>query len=199
MKALLMKDCCVLWRRMRIFLLLVLVFSAVPGVFQNTFAITYAAMIPYAVFSVDETSKWDTLASMMPYSAKDMVLSKYLLGGITLMAALVSTLVLSRLVGIFTGAEATPIHILLAAACVSVLLIDLTLPMVFHFGVEKARLTMVLLIAGVCGSAGALSGMVDSSALQRFSPGFALLPIAAVAATCVSIPLSVRMYKGRDQ
>ena len=175
MKALLMKDCCVLWRRMRTFLLLVLVFSAIPGVFQNTFAITYAAMLPYAVFSVDETSKWDTLASMMPYSVKDTVLSKYLLGGITLMAALVSTLVLSRLVGAFTGAEATPIHILMAASCVS-----------------------VLLIAGVCGSAGALSGMVDSSALQRFSLGFALLPIAAVAATCISIPLSVRMYKGRE-
>ena len=108
MKALLMKDCCVLWRRMRTFLLLVLVFSAIPGVFQNTFAITYAAMIPYAVFSVDETSKWDTLASMMPYSAKDMVLSKYLLGGLTLAVALVSTLVLSRRVGIFTAACAAP-------------------------------------------------------------------------------------------
>ena len=46
MKALLRKDITVLWRRMKIFFLLVLVFSLVPSAFQNTFAVVYAAMLP---------------------------------------------------------------------------------------------------------------------------------------------------------
>ena len=46
MKALLRKDMSVLWRRMKIFFLLILVFSAIPCAFQNTFAVVYAAKLP---------------------------------------------------------------------------------------------------------------------------------------------------------
>lgn len=40
MKALLLKDYCVLWKQLRFFLLFILIFSALPGGFNGVFAVT---------------------------------------------------------------------------------------------------------------------------------------------------------------
>ena len=193
MKALLRKDITVLWRRMKIFFLLVLVFSLVPSAFQNTFAVVYAAMLPYSIFSVDEASKWDTLSMMMPYSTKEIVGSKYLLGGgfIAFSALLMWA---GRLVQLFLGGSVTE-DLTLAAVCISLLIMDITLPAVFRFGVEKARLTMIFLIAAVCGSAGAASALVN----REVSLGGGIIPLlfAAVVGTVISVRVSVAMWEKR--
>lgn len=82
MKALLLKDFYVLWKQMRIFLLLIVVFSALPGGYSAIFAVTYAALLPYSCVAYDERSKWDQLAAMLPYTVRDLVLSRYVLGWI---------------------------------------------------------------------------------------------------------------------
>lgn len=82
MSALLLKDYYVIFRQMKIFLLLILVFSCIPGTFYSTFAVVYASMLPYTALAYDERSRWDQMAAMMPYSARDVVLSKYLFGWI---------------------------------------------------------------------------------------------------------------------
>ena len=46
----------------------------------------YAAMMPISALAYDENCKWDQLAAMMPYSVRDIVLSKYLFGYICLLA-----------------------------------------------------------------------------------------------------------------
>ena len=193
MKALLRKDITVLWRRMKIFFLLILVFSAVPSAFQNTFAVVYAAMIPYSIFSVDEVSKWDTLSMMLPYSTKEIVGSKYLLGGafIAFSALLVWA---GRLVHLLLGIPVME-DLTLMAVCISLLVMDLSLPAVFHFGVEKARLTMLFLIAAVCGSAGAASTLVEQDI--RLGSGLLPLVIAAGVGTVVSVRVSMAMWEKR--
>ena len=193
MKALLRKDITVLWRRMKIFFLLILVFSAIPSAFQNTFAVVYAAMIPYSIFSVDEVSKWDTLSMMLPYSTKEIVGSKYLLGGafIAFSALLVWA---GRLVHLLLGIPVME-DLTLMAVCISLLVMDLTLPAVFRFGVEKARLTMLFLIAAVCGSAGAASTLVEQDI--RLGGGLLPLVIAAGVGTVVSVRVSMAMWEKR--
>ena len=39
MKALLLKDTCVIWKQMKYFLFLIVIFSAIPSAFNNIFAI----------------------------------------------------------------------------------------------------------------------------------------------------------------
>ena len=174
MKALLRKDLTVLWRRMKIFFLLILVFAAVPNSFQNTFAVVYAAMIPYTVFSVDEASK-------------------YALGG--LFIAVTALLVWAcRLVHLFLGVPVMD-DMTLASACIAVLIMDITLPAVFRFGVEKARMTMILLIALVCGSAGAASALVERDV--HLGSGLLPLAIAAVVGTAISVRISMAMWERR--
>ena len=87
MSALILKDFYVLWRQARYFLILILVFSAIPGSFNATFAVVYTSMLPYTAMAYDERSKWDQLAATMPYSQRDLVLSKYVFGWLAAGAA----------------------------------------------------------------------------------------------------------------
>ena len=198
MKALLMKDLHIFWRRMKIVLVMLAVFAVIPSVFQTTFAITYAAMVPYTICSVDEANKWDQLAAMMPYSPVELVVSKYVLGFLAIGLSL-SLVAVSRPVVAFLGGEPTAWGLVLAAVCISVLAMDLTLPFVFRFGVEKARMTMLLLIGAVCGGAGVLTVLVEEGVHFGFSGGLLALPAAAVIATAVSIPLAMRCYEKREK
>ena len=87
MRALLMKDCFVLWKQLRLYVVLMLIFTVFNGAFGNVFIVIWAAMLPYTAMAYDERSKWDQMAAMMPYSIRDIVLSKYLLGWVCSVAA----------------------------------------------------------------------------------------------------------------
>ena len=94
MKALLYKDAMVLWKQMKLMLLLILIFAVIPSEFQNTFAVLYAALLPYSALAYDERSRWDRMAAAMPYSARDIVTEKYVFGWIAALGTLALTLVL---------------------------------------------------------------------------------------------------------
>lgn len=197
MKALLLKDYCVLWKQLRFFLLFILVFSALPGGFNGVFAVTYAALLPYSCIAYDERSKWDQLAAMMPYTARDLVLSRYVLGWIAAAGACALSLVLQ---GVFSSLLDTgfyPVTLVLAFfACLATL--ALTLPLIFRFGVERGRLIMFLIIFLVCGSAGALGAVADTSSGPPPAAAWLLLPVSLVL-TALSVPLAIRWYGHRYQ
>lgn len=201
MKALLIKDFYVLWKQMRVFLLLILIFAAIPSSFNNLFAVVYAAFLPYTAAAYDERSKWSQLAAMMPFSARDLVLSKYILGWLATAGAAVLSLVLQGVVSIFwrpaSGGYATGLIPL--AACASCCVVALMMPPMFRFGVEKGRIVMFLLIFLVCGSVGALSSIVVISTsyggVQLPAGTFLTLLGLAVVLNAASIPLSLRMYR----
>lgn len=198
MSALILKDYYVIFRQMRIFLLLVLVFSCIPGAFYSTFAVVYASMLPYTALAYDERSKWDQLAAMMPYSARDVVLSKYLFGWIGVAIAAVATFVLQTVLSFVWLSDVTgpSIPVILLSVCVAVCILDITLPMMFRFGVEKGRLAMFLIIFLVCASSGAIS-VIDQSGGPDFGFQMWAPPAVAVVMTAVSVPLSVRFYGRR--
>ena len=159
MSALLLKDYYVIFRQMKIFLLLILVFSCIPGTFYSTFAVVYASMLPYTALAYDERSKWDQLAAMMPYSARDVVLSKYVFGWIGVAIAAAATFVLQTILSFVWLSDVTgpSVPVILLSVCVAVCILDITLPMMFRFGVEKGRLAMFLIIFLVCASAGGIA------------------------------------------
>ena len=199
MSALILKDYYVIFRQMRIFLLLVLVFSCIPGAFYSTFAVVYASMLPYTALAYDERSHWDQMAAMMPYSDRDLVLSKYVFGWLSTAAAAAATFVLQTvLAAVWSGAEGPSVPVILLSVCVAVCILDITLPMMFRFGVEKARLAMFLIIFLVCAGAGAVSA-IDQSGGPDFGFQMWAPPAVAVVMTAVSVPLSVRLYGRRKR
>ena len=86
MKALLIKDLYVVNKQLRLYLLILVVFIAFNRDFGSIFLPVWCSMLPYTSIAYDEQSKWDTLAGMMPYSIRDLVLSKYIFGWICVAA-----------------------------------------------------------------------------------------------------------------
>ena len=200
MSALLLKDYYVIFRQMRIFLLLILVFSCIPGTFYSTFAVVYAAMLPYTALAYDERSKWDQLAAMMPYSDRDIVLIKYVFGWIGVAIAAAATFVIQSVLAFVWLSDVTgpSVPVILLSVCVAVCILDITLPLMFRFGVEKGRLVMFLVIFLVCASAGGIA-TIDQSGGPDFGLQTELPVIAALLMTGISIPLSVRLYGRRSR
>ena len=179
------------------------VFSCIPGTFYSTFAVVYASMLPYTALAYDERSRWDQMAAMMPYSARDVVLSKYLFGWIAVAVSAAATFVLQTILSVIwlSDVEGPSIPVILLSVCVAVCILDITLPMMFRFGVEKGRLAMFLIIFLVCASAGGIATIEQSSLDGGFYLSLSLVPaaIAAVVLTVVSIPLAIRFYGRRSR
>ena len=192
MKALLMKDCCVLWKQLRIFIVVMLVITVFNGGFGNVFIVIWAAMLPYTAMAYDERSKWDQLAAMMPYSNRDLVLSRYILGWIAGAGACLLSLLLQEGFALILHQDVYP-DTLIASFFVCLSTLAITLPLIFRFGVERGRLIMFLIIFLVCGSAGALSGIADSLSGTLPAPVWLIVPLSLVL-TALSIPLSLRWY-----
>ncbi|MCI2059168.1 MAG: ABC-2 transporter permease [Oscillibacter sp.] len=195
MKGLLIKDLYVLLKQMRIFLLMVVVFAIIPGSSMTTFAVIYAAMMPYTALAYDERSRWGELAGMMPYSTREIVLSKYVLGwlftGGAAVIALAAGLVEARM-----GLRGCSPRMAILSLCIGVIMMAITLPPMFRFGVEKGRMLFILVMVVAALSSvslvNALDQVVETRALMSVLG--LCLPVAAVVLSAVSVLLSVRFY-----
>ena len=204
MKALIQKDVYVLWKQMKIFLLVMLVIMVGNGSFGSVFVVVWCSMLPYTALAYDERCKWDQMAAMMPYSPRDLVLSKYVLGWLCAGAAGAVVLAVQAVIRVLhlPMATGTPLAVLMSF-CASASVLAVTLPIMIRFSVERGRMVMFLVIFLVCGAAGALGTIaisVDQTAggIQGLFGFFMLiLPVAAVVLTVVSIPLSMRFYAAR--
>lgn len=199
MKGLLYKDFCILWKQLKFMLLMVAIFCLVPfgdfveGFGMGQFFMLYGGlMIPMSIMAYDERSHWNALAAMMPYSTRDLVLSRYCMGWFMAVVAF-----LLNLISIFflshsprPGVQVSSLLLLLAMLLVAQ---AIYFPLMFRFGVEKARMSGVIVIllfgivvgivAGVGGSVGNLSGLPMLS-----------LP-AALVICLLSIKVSMKQYE----
>lgn len=200
MKGLLLKDIYTLTKQLGAILLLVVFFTFMEN--MAAFAVVYMALLPITALAYDERSKWDSLAAMMPYSPRDLVLSKYLLGYIGIAFSTVVSLlvrfILARVKGGVFGAE--ELVTILLTACVAVFMLSINLPAIFRLGVEKGRVVFYVLMAatifiGMLGS----QWLTNTISLEAISPlplvGGVVLLTAAV--NLLSIRLSVSCYRRR--
>ena len=152
MQGLLLKDFYNLKKTMGLLAVMLVVFGVVfipqgGGLFAGM-AILMGTTLTISTMSYDHMAKWDVYALSMPVSRRQMVGEKYLF---MLIAAGAGTLI--ALAGEFvrlasTGAPASAFldGLLQTVLILSVGLLfgSLMLPLIFKFGVEKARLVMLL-------------------------------------------------------
>lgn len=205
MKGLLTKDFYIIFREVRFFLLIVILFSILRNGFTQGFAIMYASMLPITVLSYDEQSKWDYLAEMMPYRRTDLILSKYITGYLAT-AVIAFIQAISSVVYYVTGIDTTPplseqlIAVVLYICC-ALLLMAINLPILFKLGAEKGRM-FFLLITMAC--ALAVVSLFESSLIQidefcNLPPAVYLVAfiVFVVIAQMVSLRMSVKFYTAR--
>ena len=193
MKALVLKDAYVLWRQMKTFLVILVLLSIVGGVFNSIFVVVWCSMLPFTAIAYDERSHWNQLAAMMPYSKRDLVLSKYVLGWLCMAAAMVFSGVIQAVASLL-GRGSLDLLTLGLSFLGGMISLAITLPVVRRLGVGRGRLGFRVSIVGVAVLAGRPADAAEKLPSLRL-PALALLPVAAIAATAISIPLSMKLYQ----
>ena len=193
MKALLLKDGYVLYKQLKLFLLILIIFCTLPGISATGFSMIYVIMLPVSTLSYDEHSKWNQLAAMMPYTPRQMVVSKYVLGyigaGCVVLLSSISSVAMSLISKGVMPSGLLMVMILLP--CIGLLVLSVLLPMIIRLGSEKGRM-LYLLAVGV-------TVLLPTENLPAFHLSTALwLPVLILFTVCInllSISLSIRFYK----
>jgi len=202
MKGLLLKDYFTLLKQLRFYLIFLLIFTIIPNMNLSSIAIVYAAMLPITVIAYDERSKWDQLAAMMPYSKRELVFSKYLLGYIGVALFSIITLVLQVAVGLigkngFSTEQGMTIFVTAADALV---LLAINLPFMFWLGVERGRVVFMIII-GVTVFLGMMSADSAKNLLanQTITESQLIVLSGAVTifANVVSVFISSKIYRNK--
>lgn len=204
MKGLLLKDLFILKKQTRFFMIL-LVFYIVFGLAVKEIAafcsmvVIMCAMLPMTVMAYDERAKWDQFVLSTPASRRDVVLSKYILGILLGVAAII----IVTLFGLAGGPEQwkDTLEAALTTGAAGLILLSILLPVFFRFGVERGRLIMLAFI---------LAPVVLSLLLSRLSPDFSrileelltrtpwLLGIAAAVCLAISFAISLAIYRKKE-
>ena len=198
MKGLLLKDFYVLMKQLKLYLVIIVILSAIPSVNMTSFGIIYAAMLPVTIIAFDERSKWDQLAVMMPYTRNDLVFSKFLIGYIGVAVTSLISIGIQLVIAAVNGQALVMEQILsvVLIAFASVFLLAIYLPFLFWLGVERGRILFLVLMAIV------FLGMMSIDSIKKLveqstiTPAVLLLggAVAAIAANAVSVTVSKRAY-----
>lgn len=203
MKALLLKDFLTLSRYLRMALLFVVIFACIPGGSMAAYALVFAAMIPITALAYDEQSKWPRLAAMMPYTTRQLVASKYVLGYIMLGGAILLSVVSTVVTTLVRGDVLDPasLSMLFILACAASLILAVIMPLILRFGVEKGRLVMLVGVAAIVGVTFVLGeddGLMAAMDASLVAVTVVFLAVC-VAVNALSIPLSVRIYSRKNR
>lgn len=147
MKGLLYKDWCTLTSRYKKnFALLFLLYVGMAMFFDMPFLL-YALVFVLGLYvqsavGFDEYSHWDVYAHTLPVRSADIVGSKYILGGCSILfGCVVSMLASSFSAGIINGTMGYDEALIgtLTAAAIATLYFSLSLPLTYQFGSDRAR------------------------------------------------------------
>ncbi len=202
MTGLIYKDLVNLKAQAKVMVILIVVYGVIAVTSNNTAMLggiisVLAAMLPVTAMGYDEKAKWEKYAMTMPVSRKDLVLSKYYLGGSSLLIAFVFNIVFNLIVRIMDSSDIMPIALLLLAA--GIFFMAITLPLIFKFGVEKGRTAMFVLIASPTIVALLLSKLnfqMPSEAFLKMLP--LIVVVIAILSLMASILLSISIYKRKE-
>ncbi len=206
MKGLLLKDLFALRKQGKIVLLLVLFYLFYSILSKNVSMLSamitmLCAFLPITTMSYDEMCKWDRYALSMPISRKTVVYSKYLFGVLLILACILTLTPISAFIVNYTGEMNTwsAFRMILAMGGIAAVFLALIMPLLFKFGVEKARLLMFLLIfipvAAGYGITKLGIKMPDKNILDLLTY---LSPLFVLVIVCISIAISVKIYTRKE-
>lgn len=188
------------------FLFIIVLYSFIGVMGKNTSVVTgmiivVMSMMTLTTFSYDDASKWDKYALSLPITRKDLVLSKYISAFLfTLLGSVVSVLLNIVIVAIKHNFRLSESFIVVySVSMVAILLLSLVIPIVFKFGVEKARLAMfvaVLIPTGLVYLCAQMGLGVPSDDMFMRMLGFS--PVVVAGGVAVSYYISLRVYSKKD-
>ena len=209
MKGLLLKDFYVAVKNLKMYLVIALFFIGAAimdknNIFFLQFLSLIGGMIPVTLLAYDERSRWTEYSLALPYSEKQIVSGKYIIG----IAAPAAVAVLSSMILFVVGHGFDEIILFFATSIsLSCIIPALCLPFSFKFGVEKGRIAyfvVLALLVVISAFAGENGG--DSSAKLPILPEnysavtvTAILVLTAAVIYALSWIISVKLIKNRKE
>ena len=208
MKALLYKDFMTLWKNLRTYLLMCVIFqvASIAGEefeFMRFYPLILVASLPHTLLAYDERSGWEKFALTLPVSRRKLVSSKYLVGllliGASFLLAAVTMGIRYWMKGDFSAWDYWfELSVLLT---LGVAVMCTALPMTFRMGTEKGRL-MNVLSYGILGGVLVIGVLLGSElGLNEITLGeWILVPILAIPAVMLPVSwcLSIRFCEKRE-
>ncbi len=200
MTALIIKDFLVIKKQYLKFFVLATAFLVLnTNDLTTTFLYVIGALLPISAIAYDQQTNWDDYCMALPLSVEHIVLSKYVLGILATGFMYVFVSILTFFSNMFF-IKSTPIFFTLTpfvGMLLSIMIISFYLPFIIKFGVEKARV-IIILLGALMGSGVALIAYSNRSFSLNFS-NFSLLFVLIFALTFMvcSMFLSVHLYKKR--
>ncbi|WP_312811012.1 ABC-2 transporter permease [Sedimentibacter sp.] len=202
MIGLIIKDLINLKKLSKIYLLILLFYFIVSmaGGNQDMFGgmiVMLAVMIPITALSYDEKNKWNRYALTMPLMRGTIVLSKYILGLIFLIAAFTLAFITNIIFTEIILYENLMIN--LTTFSVGIIMISFILPIILKFGVEKGRILMMIVIFTPVAIIVMLPKLgIPAPEQETIEMFLKYLPIAAIITYVLSILVSVSIYKKKE-
>ena len=154
---------------------------------------------------LDERSKWDHYAVTMPYTRKDIVLSKYIFSIACALTAMI-IYIIATIVKWYIDKEPADFRSLINQAIsmlsVGLLFSTVNFPIMFKFGVDKGRMWFILITVILVSGIGAFLSFFEADTvqigniIQRLSPF--VLPVIFVGLFSFSAFLSIKIYEKRE-
>lgn len=205
MKGLIIKDFIYIRQQLKLYIIIMILWfvigfmSSGPEFFCGIM-LMFVTMIPMTAIAYDDSSGWDSFVLTAPVSRKQLVLSKYILMGITLIVSAV----LAFTGGIVIGGEAVEcVFYTVMMSAIGLTLSSVMIPVAFRFGVEKGRFVFLAVIAAVVAAAGAAgSGFgerfdIRNIYLNQWTAAVIMLA-AAVLFSVISLKISERIYDKKE-
>lgn len=199
MSGLILKDLYNIRKQAIWYVVMIILFSVLSIVLKNA-AFAYAIgilvtiSIPLAAIAYEEKDGWQKFAIASGMDIKTIVGEKFFLG---VVFAIIGS-VAYTIVVVIIGTEENRVTELIASICMQLLMLAAVLPIVFRFGAEKGRTYMiaavVVLLAvfiAVMPFYGRIVGVEEII--------FAVCMIFfAVLSVCISLFISIRIYKAKE-
>lgn len=206
MKGLLLKDWYMCIRYCRAFLVLVSVFLVVSffgndNLFFRIYPTMIASIIPMSLISYDERDHWTVYSGTLPYTRRQLVSAKYLIGLFFGAFSFLISLAAFSVCMIKNGTFSIEYFLFIAVLLLVLGLIGptLLLPFVFKFGAEKGRIIFYVMIGLLSAIGALLASLGFQNALTQHS--FIILLVIgglSVGLYALSWNLSIYFYQKRE-
>ena len=198
MKALLIKDLLTLKGQAKSLLLVLAVWFVISyingsGLFFTALSVIYGMLLPLTTLSVDEKSRVERYMMSAPVTRAELALSRYVLGLLGLLTLGVLGVGASLAIGDSLeealGASA-------ACFCLAVLLLGVTLPLVYKFGTDKARIMSIVIYMVTFLAVGFIASRFGIE--LDLGGAFFLLPLLSLTVLAASVAVSLGIYKKKE-
>ena len=201
MKGLLLKDFYNVKNLILYYALVAAVFAVVSVVSSNIyffcgFMIFISVGLVSSTISYDAQDKWDRYALSSGVSRRTAVLSKYVFTVVTILCSLALGLILALALGYRQAVDFLPV---VAYSFAGVLSVGIVLPCFFRFGVEKARVSyMIVIVFTVALMVGGISLFERLNFAAQAPWMLVLLAVLSVAILAISYFVSLRIYRNKE-